>query len=131
MNNPQYVDRLLVITENIDDARRVVADSTAKDLKVLSEFLEEYVDGNNLTLKKSEPKPVFIKTSIAYSLFTAEEREIDGEQAILLTLVLGFSPMNWAPDAFAEAEKKLDLKDKSIWMNLYEFQEESKIVPVR
>ena len=107
MRNTQRVDSLLVITSDIARINQIVAQSHDWELKELDDFLEEYVEGDKL--KKTNPKPVFVSTKENFSLFTVETKKIHGKSAYLLTLVSGFSPMNWDTVFFAAAERQVVL----------------------
>ena len=129
MRNTQRVDSLLVITSDIARLNQIVAQSHDWELKELDDFLEEYVEGDKL--KKTNPKPVFVSTKENFSLFTVETKKIHGKSAYLLTLVSGFSPMNWDPEFFAAAERQVDLSGKPVYMRLYKDPEDGIDYPVR
>lgn len=131
MNNPQRVDRLQIITNDKQLANQIVAESSDRDLEYLDRFLDEFIDSESLTLRHDKPKVIYVKTKYSYSLCIVEEKNIYNKDSILLTLVTGLSPMNWAEDFFEEAEESYDFKKKSIYMRLYEEGENGQFFPVR
>ncbi|HEL2735923.1 TPA: hypothetical protein UDO24_000839 [Streptococcus suis] len=131
MNNPQRAELLLCITKDKQKSYEIVAESSARDLEILDKFIDEFVDGESLTLRPNKPELIYVRTTYNYSLCIVEEKNIHSDDSILLTLVSGFSPMNWGEDFFAEAEKHYDFMKKSIYMRLYEEREDERVFPVK
>lgn len=126
MNNPRRVDQLSLLTRDFALTYEIVATSSDRDLKYLDKFLSEFIDGETLTLRPDKPQVIFVKANSSYSLCIVETEKIQQEDAIVLTVVLGKSPMNWDSVFFEEAEEQVDFSNKPVYLKLYE---ESKNIP--
>lgn len=77
MDNPKCVAQLSSLTGDYAMACELVATSHDEELKYLDKFLNEFVDGETLTLRPGKPKIIFVKSnSSLYSLCTVETEKI-------------------------------------------------------
>ena len=131
MNNPNRVDQLSLLTRDLAMTYEIVATSSDRSLKYLDKFLNEFVDGETLTLRPGKPKVIFVKSKVSplYSLCIVETEKIQQEEAIVLTVVIG-APLNWNDNEFfEEAKDQVDFSNKPIYQRSYEESEDR--VPVR